>query len=170
MDKETFKQQIIPLQPAMQLLAERILGNPDDAEDAVQEVFLALWERRKELDRVVRLQSYCMQMVRHRCIDILREHADKKQRFTDLQNISDAEIQQESEETAMQSELLYQMLETLPEKQQQAIQMKYIENRSTKEIETALQMSSNNVYTTLSRGIQVLREQLKKKMNDLATK
>lgn len=170
MDKETFKQQILPLQSDMQLLAEHMIGNSDDAEDTVQEVFLALWERRKELDRVVRLKSYCMQMVRHRCIDILREHADKNQRFTNLQNISDAEIQQESEETAAQSELLYKMLETLPEKQQQAIQMKYIENRSTKEIETALQMSSNNVYTTLSRGIQVLREQLKKKMNDLATK
>jgi len=49
----------------------------------------------------------------------------------------------------------------LPEKQRQAIKMKYIEERDTKFIEQALQMSSNNVYTTLSRALQSLKEKIK---------
>lgn len=170
MDQETFKHIFLPLQSRMQTLAERMLNSSDDAEDTVQEVFLSLWEHRTELDRIVNLESYCMQMVRHRCIDSLRQKNIRQKKIDELKTISDSEIRQEVEETESQSELLHHLMKSLPEKQQQAIQMKYIENRSTKEIETALHMSSNNVYTTLSRGIQVLREQLKKKINDLATK
>ena len=54
MDQTKFKEHIIPLQSLMQLLAERMLGDVADAEDVVQDVFVALWSRRDELDRVLR--------------------------------------------------------------------------------------------------------------------
>lgn len=170
MDPKEFKEKIIPLQSAMQRLAERMMDNVDDAEDIVQDVFLTLWDRRDELSRIVKLDSYCMQMVRTKSIDLMRKRKTYELHKESIAALTDNEVLMEIEESRQQSEMLYQMLGTLPEKQQQAIQMKYIENRSTKEIESALQMSSNNVYTTLSRGIQVLREQLKKRLNNLETK
>ena len=39
--------------------------------------------------------------------------------------------------------------------------MKYVEERDTQYIEQALQMSSNNVYTTISRAIQSLKDKIK---------
>ena len=170
MDPKEFKEKIIPLQTAMQRLAEKMMDNVDDAEDIVQDVFLTLWDRRDELSRIVKLDSYCMQMVRTKSIDLMRKRKTYELHKESIATLTDNEVLMEIEESRQQSEMLYQMLGTLPEKQQQAIQMKYIENRSTKEIESALQMSSNNVYTTLSRGIQVLREQLKKRLNNLETK
>lgn len=67
----------------------------------------------------------------------------------------------EVEESASHAALLDRLLDDLPEKQRLAIKMKYIEERDTKFIEQALQMSSNNVYTTLSRALQSLKEKIK---------
>lgn len=40
MNKETFKQTYLPLSASMYRTAYRILGNPEDAEDMVQEAYM----------------------------------------------------------------------------------------------------------------------------------
>ena len=160
MDHQTFKQHIIPLQSAMQLLAERMLGDVADAEDVVQDVFVALWSRRDDLDRVVRLEAYCMQMVRMRCIDIIRRRKRQQEHSETIRNLTDEEVFTEVEEVQERSALLGRLLEELPEKQRKAITMKYIDECTTQQMEEALQMSSSNVYTTLSRALQTLKDKL----------
>ena len=161
MDQNDFKRHIIPLQSPMQLLAERMLGDVADAEDVVQDVFAALWDRRDELDRVVKLDSYCPQMVRLRCIDLIRKR--KRDAFHNEQSayLSDREVEMEVEETASRAALLDRLLGELPDKQREALRMKYVEERDTQYIEQALQMSSSNVYTTISRAIQSLKDKIK---------
>ena len=161
MDQNDFKRHIIPLQSPMQLLAERMLGDVADAEDVVQDVFAALWDRRDELDRVVKLDSYCLQMVRLRCIDLIRKR--KRDAFHNEQSayLSDREVEMEVEETASRAALLDRLLGELPDKQREALKMKYVEERDTQYIEQALQMSSSNVYTTISRAIQSLKDKIK---------
>lgn len=46
MNKETFKQTYLPLSASMYRTAYRILGNPEDAEDMVQEAYMKLWKQR----------------------------------------------------------------------------------------------------------------------------
>ena len=57
--------------------------------------------------------------------------------------------------------LLDRLLGELPDKQREALKMKYVEERDTQYIEQALQMSSSNVYTTISRAIQSLKDKIK---------
>ena len=161
MDHQTFKHSIIPMQSAMQLLAERMLGDVADAEDVVQDVFVALWQHRDDLDRVVRLESYCMQMVRLRCIDLIRKRNREALHNEQIAYLSDTEVFAEVEEVQDRSALLGRLLAELPEKQRKAVTMKYIDECTTQQMEQALQMSSSNVYTTLSRAIQTLREKLR---------
>ena len=161
MDQNDFKRHIIPLQSPMQLLAERMLGDVADAEDVVQDVFVALWDRRDELDRVVKLDSYCLQMVRLRCIDLIRKRKRDAFHNEQIAYLSDREVEMEVEETASRAALLDRLLGELPEKQREALKMKYVEERDTQYIEQALQMSSSNVYTTISRAIQSLKEKIK---------
>ena len=145
----------------MQLLAERMLGDVADAEDVVQDVFVALWQHRDDLDRVVRLESYCMQMVRLRCIDLIRKRNREALHNEQIAYLSDTEVFAEVEEVQDRSASLGRLLAELPEKQRKAVTMKYIDECTTQQMEQALQMSSSNVYTTLSRAIQTLREKLR---------
>ena len=161
MDQNDFKRHIIPLQSPMQLLAERMLGDVADAEDVVQDVFVALWGRREELDRVVKLESYCLQMVRLRCIDLIRKRKRDAFHNEQIAYLSDREVEMEVEETASRAALLDRLLGELPDKQREALKMKYVEERDTQYIEQALQMSSSNVYTTISRAIQSLKDKIK---------
>ena len=161
MDQNDFKRHIIPLQSPMQLLAERMLGDVADAEDVVQDVFVALWNRRDELDRVVKLESYCLQMVRLRCIDLIRKRKRDAFHNEQIAYLSDREVEMEVEETASRAALLDRLLGELPDKQREALRMKYVEERDTQYIEQALQMSSSNVYTTISRAIQSLKDKIK---------
>ena len=49
MTTEDFKRDILRLQPRLQRVAERIVGDPDSAADAVQEAVITLWEQRSSL-------------------------------------------------------------------------------------------------------------------------
>ena len=160
MDQKYFVQHIIPMQRAMQLLAERMLGDVAEAEDVVQDVFVSLWERREELDRVVRIEAYCMQMVRTRCIDLIRKRKRQIEHTETIRNLTDREVMMEVEETVERTALLDKLLEELPEKQRKAVRMKYIDECDTQQRAKALQMSSSNVYTTLSRAVQTLKDKL----------
>ena len=73
MDAETFKRLVIPLQPVMQQLAERLLGDAMQAEDAVQDTVLRLWQQRQETAKVKNLEAYCITMLKNHCIDLLRQ-------------------------------------------------------------------------------------------------
>ncbi|MBO4232186.1 MAG: sigma-70 family RNA polymerase sigma factor [Bacteroidales bacterium] len=160
MTSEEFKKHILPLQSAMQTLAERLLGNPDDVADTVQDVFITLWNKRNDLDTVINLQSYCLQSVRLHCIDLLRKRKNDEKRILELKVITDQEIINEVNETEQRSTLLHQLLDELPDKQRQIIQLKYFENYDTSQIEKKLGMTPANIYTTLSRTLQNLRDKL----------
>lgn len=167
MTTEKFKLHIIPFQSHMQLLSEHMLGDAAEAEDAVQEVFLRLWERREKLDNVVNLKSYVMQTMRMQCIDIIRQRSSKAvsslNEFIDDSNsgITDEEVAEEVELMEQRCAILHNMLDNLPEKQRKIVTMRYIEEKEINQIEQTMNMSSSNIYTTLSRAIQQLREKFK---------
>lgn len=48
-ETKQFENDYLPLQPAMQRMAESLLGNEDDAADVVQDCFVTLWNDRKKL-------------------------------------------------------------------------------------------------------------------------
>lgn len=161
MTVDVFKEKIIPLQSHMQLLAERMLGDEMAAEDAVQDVFLHLWERRDSLDKVVNLKSYVMQATRMRCIDIIRQQK-KSDNIDDIHEIpTDDQVADEVELVDRRNALLHSMLDDLPERQRTVVKMRYLEEKEITQIEKSLNMSSSNVYTTLSRAMQTLRERFR---------
>lgn len=155
MTQDTFLDTLLPLQPAMQLVAERLLRSVVDAEDAVQEAVIELWERRDRLRHVRNLEGYAMQTVKNRCISMLRK---RKEVVPDtLGEIGYEEIADEVALTEERSARLEQALEQLPERQRDIITMRYIEQLSHEEMQRRLGMTDTNVYTTLSRAISALK-------------
>ena len=154
MTPEEFKKEIIRLQPLMQRTAERIVGNPDNAADAVQEAVINLWEKRSSLSQGKDLDRLCLTVVKRRGIDMLRRQ--KPTTDIDAESLMLLEVPDEDplEERYQHARKL---VDQLPERQRSAILMKYEEGLSNKEIEQATGMSSTHLYATLSRAYKALR-------------
>ncbi len=150
------------LQPALQLTAEKLLHSEADAEDAVQEAIINLWQRRNELEHVRDLRAYAMQSLKNRCISFLRKSRDiATDKIELLDAVDDEAIREEVALTEERSARLDGMITQLPERQREAVTMKYIEGVSHEEMQRRLGMTSTNVYATLSRAMNTLKSMIK---------
>lgn len=70
-----FKEKYLPLGEPLYRVAFYMLESGDDAEDAVQDLFVRLWSSRDSLDSVRNPKSYCITMLRNICVDRIRAAA-----------------------------------------------------------------------------------------------
>ena len=162
MAQETLLDTLMALQPALQLTAEKLLHSEADAEDAVQEAIIDLWQRRNELDHVRDLRAYAMQSLKNRCISFLRKSRDIATDKIELfDTVDDEAIREEVALTEERSARLDGMMAQLPQRQREAVTMKYIEGVSHEEMQRRLGMTSTNVYATLSRAMNTLKSMIK---------
>lgn len=162
MTQDAYLNTLIALQPMLQLTAEKILNSAADAEDTVQESVIELWEKREQMAHVVNLEAYAMQAVKNRCVSLLRKrHEIATADIEVLGNISDDAIRAEVALTEERASRLDGMMARLPERQREAVEMKYIKQLSHEEMQRRLGMTSTNVYATLSRAISTLKSMVK---------
>ena len=155
-DTEQFKHDYLPLQPAMQRMAESLLGNEDEAADVVQDCFVTLWEEREKLRRVVNREAWCITLVKRRCVDLLR----KRRPTVVIDERAMALAEEDCHEGEERLRLAMQMVDGLPERQAQAIRMKHFEAADTDRIAAALHITPGNVYTLLSRAYSSLKQMI----------
>lgn len=153
MTTEDFKRNILKLQPRLQRTAESIVGNPDNAADAVQEAVIALWEQRANLESRD-MERLSLTIVKRRSIDMLRKQ--KPTVSIDTEQLMLMEVP-EDDPTEERYRLARKLVDQLPERQRNAILMKYEEGMSNHKIEQATGMSSTHLYATLSRAYKALR-------------
>ena len=145
----------------MRRMAVQILHDDELAADAVQETLARLWHRRWRLDLTKNPQGFSMNALRNECIDTLRHQRSRNLIAYEPDDIADY---QPSESVSVAKEARYQQLEqaiaALPEQHQQLIRMKYVEQRSSREIAHLTGLTESNVNTTLCRIYDTLRKQL----------
>ena len=156
MTTEEFKRNILRLQPRLQRTAECIVGDPDSAADAVQEAVITLWKQRSTLSSHD-MEKLSLTVVKRRSIDLLRKQ--KPTMPIDEECLMLAEPPQDDNEERYR--LARKLVEQLPQRQRDAILMKYEDGLSMEEIEKATGMSSTHLYATLSRAYKSLREAIK---------
>lgn len=156
MTDKDFKTAILKYQPYMQKVAEKLLGDADNAEDAVQETVIGLWKQRGSLKTTADLKSLCGTVVKRRCIDMLRKQRPEVPIDESLM-LAEPALDEYSEE---RYRLARAMVDRLPARQRDVILMKYEEGMDNKAIEQATGMSSTHVYATLSRAYKALRDAL----------
>lgn len=160
---EEFKRDILRLQPLMQRTAEHIIGDPDDAADAVQETVIALWEQRATIKESKDLERLSLTIVKRRSIDQVRK--EKPLLSIDAESLMLTEPPQDDLEERYQ--LARKLVEQLPKRQRDAILMKYEDGLSNEEIEKATGMSRTHLYATLSRAYSTLRNAIEQHKNEL---
>ena len=158
-----FRQLLLPLYPRLQRVALRMLGNVEDAEDMVQEVYMKLWGKREELPDVQNMEAYCIALTKNMCIDRLRlaevDRVDVDDVPLSLAAADDVASQLERQDAVEQVKLI---IETLPEKQQQVITLRDIRDCTFEEIEEQTGLTAVNVRALLSRARKTIRERFKR--------
>ena len=143
----------------MRRMAELLLHDRDLAADAVQETLTRLWTKRWKLGRIDDKKNYCLRSLRNECIDMLR----KQRHLANIEQLADT-LPAPPLQEALDAEEKYLQLENaisqLSPIQQQIVRLKFIENRSTKEIAALTGLSASNVDTIMSRTYTILREKI----------
>lgn len=145
----------------MRHMAATILHDDDLAADAVQDSFVRLWRMRWRLGLMKDPQGFAMRTLRNLCIDMLRRN---KQHQIYLEATASETGSQRYDDDARNDEQRFRQVEqaiaTLPQKQRQIIEMKYVKQMTIREIAQQTGLSETNITTTLSRAYASLRNHL----------
>lgn len=140
--------------------AHGIVGEIDQARDIAQEVFIKLSQSLASLDRE-RLAPWLFTVCRNRALDHRRKH----QRLVPMElEVLDREPSaQAGPDEAMEDKefrhALKRWIAQLPDKQRDAVRLKFEAGLSYKEISDTLQTSIGNVGTLIHLGVATLRQQ-----------
>ena len=138
--------------------AFKFLGDKDEAEEIVQDLFLNFWESRK-LESVEHKERYLIRSVKFKCIDHLKKSRIKHDfsiiDVNDLQAIS-AEL---SEEEVLP--LLTYFAAKLPPKTREVFLLSRKSGMTYKQISEELEISVKTVESQMGRALKYMRKLLK---------
>jgi RNA polymerase sigma-70 factor (ECF subfamily) len=141
-------------------LVRRLSGWSSDAEDLVQEVFIAAMRGAKKFDGRSSIETWLTRIAINTC------RADRRRRLLRVkfwksmmnhESILETTPQVETRETA---ERVVKCLRKLAGKYREVMVLRYLEEQSVAEIAKLLELSTGTVEVRLHRGRQMLRERL----------
>ena len=152
---ETFKS----LSDGLYRVAYYILESQNDAQDAVQDLFIKLWSSRDQLDTVLNFKAYCTTLMKNLCIDRLR----KEQRVQCMEpgpDIAETRLVDEDYDAREKLSRVMAAIERLPGRQRDVVKMYVLEEMSYDEIAEKTGMSNLTLRVLLSNARKSLRSQI----------
>ena len=157
MDAAKFKAEVFCWKDLMYRLALRILNNSAEAEDAVQQTMMKMWQRKDELNRIENVRAFVIKAMQNDCLNRLKKVKTIERhhgQFGKMQPLS-TEISQGN-----MVEIIKGEINKLPEKQRMIIQLCDVEGFDTKEIAEIVEIDEGAVRTNLSRARQKVKLQI----------
>jgi RNA polymerase sigma factor (sigma-70 family) len=159
-----FNEKVVPLNRQLYRYAYRFLGNQEDSKDAVQDVFVKLWNLRSEIDGFASIEAFSIRIMRNHCLDKLKQ---KKAVSLDVQeyfyNRSDGGLAPDRRLEVNDSlDIVKNAIAGMLEPQRSVVRMRDIEGFSNEEIAVALGIADGTVRVILSRGRTKIRQVLAK--------
>lgn len=162
MKESEFISFISPLQERLFRLSKRLLISAQEAQDAVGEITLKLWEKRNGLSAVQNLEAYAMTMTKNFCLDRLKSKQGSHLRLVHVNYEKATDSLSQDLEQKDSYSIVEKAMETLPEAQRLLVQLRDIEGLSYTEIEAVVSMKPTAIRVALSRARKTLKEHLVK--------
>ena len=138
-----------------------MLESQQDAEDAVQELFLKLWTGRSGLDEVRNPAAYGMALLKNICLDRIRRREIRRHEFPDVGIPAD---DPPPESSLAAKDLLTKVLEEmdkLPDRQAEVMKLMVLDGLEYKEISRRTGISQVHVRVLVSTARKTLRQKLR---------
>lgn len=140
-------------------LAYKYLKSTQMAEDAVQHVFVKLWDTTKNIEIEINLKNYLYTMTKNYILNKIRDNKEAVSiNYINAQKeIADDDFLNEIEERQLH-DLLYNGIEKLPPQKKEICRRKLEENQSNQEIADEMGISVNTVKSHYQESVKMLRE------------
>ena len=144
------------------LFASRILKNDDAAEEVVQDFFVKLWEKRKQITIETSVKSYLFRSVKNLCLNFI-QHNKIKLRYaqTILSKTSNNQTDDYNFTEINLAEKIEESIQSLPAKRREIFRLSRKEGLKYREIAEKLNISIKTVETQMGLAIKTLRDKLK---------
>jgi RNA polymerase sigma-70 factor (ECF subfamily) len=159
----------------MKALILRIIRNDTEADDLLQEVFMEIWNQAKNFSAAKgKPLGWMVTLTRRRAIDALRKKQayaraeerlqaePEQQPLAWVQNTTEKEI--EAGDTRV---LMAKVINSLPEAQQQVIELAFFQGMSQREIASHTNIPLGTVKTRLELGLKKIYDGLKELKDEL---
>lgn len=157
---------------ALLTLARRLLGRPEDAEEVLQETFLAVWRRARDYDRAkASVSTWLMVICRSRAVDRLRTAHAARQALAALAREPSPPVPAPDRADRLlhdqRRRRLRRTLTELPPEQYQALALAFDHGLTHRQISERLGLPLGTVKTRTYLGIAKLRRALGPRGRDL---
>ncbi|MDR3457470.1 MAG: sigma-70 family RNA polymerase sigma factor [Verrucomicrobiae bacterium] len=147
-------------------VACKILNDPTEAQDVLQETFLQIWEKAARFDpKLGKAASWVATLTRNKAIDRIRA-SQRRSRLADEAGAESA-IAAEAGDSANEAlhgqdkaRLIQSAITGLPDEQRRAIELAYFSGLTQHEISEQLKEPLGTVKARIRRGLLKLRDQL----------
>lgn len=144
-------------------LAFHFLHSKEEAQEIVQIVFIAIWEKRFKIDESKSFSAYLQSIARHTIFNQFKR-AVYRQRFIDY-TIKQTDAEETATDDSYQYKELQEVLENaisqLPPRRREIFYLSRSKGLSYKEIAIKLSISEATVNTQISKSIEYLRKKVK---------
>ncbi|HRE51188.1 MAG TPA: RNA polymerase sigma-70 factor [Flavitalea sp.] len=141
----------------------KITRSKEDAKDILQEVFLSVWNRRKELDVKGSLAAYLQSCVRYKSIDYIEKNITRRHYLNLLYKLEELS-QSPAAETQIQLKEIQQTVNgivgKMPPKMRAVYQLSRHEQLSHKEIAQRLGISDETVKKHIQHALKLIRSSI----------
>ena len=145
--------------PSMWVIAGKLVANREVAEDIVQDVFIRLWEKKAEYDKIPDFRTFLYVAVRNLCYNYLRD----KKKTIDFSQIELPDKQLSFQEQLIQEEtyrLISNAIAELPVQSGKIMRLA-LEGKQNKEISEILGIAVTTVKTLKYNALKMLKNSLK---------
>jgi RNA polymerase sigma-70 factor (ECF subfamily) len=145
--------------PAIQALACRMLGDPGDAADAVQETWIRAWTARADLRDGQALRPWLRRIAARECLRILRWRTVRRW-LPGSQSLPEIPVSGPNPVAGLDAARVRAAAERLPARQRQVWGLRFDEGWTIPEIASSTGLSPETVKTCLSRALETVRRTL----------
>ena len=150
----------LPLSNRFYRVAYHILESQEDAEDAVQELYLKLIKTPDKFSNIQDPTAYGITMLRNICIDIIRRREKRRSEELHEYMIADASSPDKAVTEKDKLRMLIHEIDRLPQKQSMVLKMRAIEGLEYDEISQRTGLSQVNIRVLISIARKTLKNNL----------
>lgn len=168
-DREAFDEIYARYWKKLLFYAGKVIRDQEDAQDIVQEIFIALW-RQKDNETIIRsLSSYLHSAVRYKGFSYIRANYNKNNYISSIAHYfeegSDT-LNQQFDAKELEA-IIHQEIDNLPPKMREVFILSRIEQLSYKEIAEQLNISEETVKKQIHRSLKHFKLMIDKRSGEI---
>lgn len=163
MDRLTFKYFFETHYSPLCNLAFRVIGDIDKSEDIVQDVFVKVWNNRKELDKDRNIKSLIYTMVKNHSLEVLRRDGIGLRVVRIISRVEEdtqSNIQEEEIENYKLLDQIYVSIRQLPPKCGEVFTLSKVNGLTYTQIAERMNISVKTVENHMGKALKMLREMI----------